>query len=65
MKPDSILEELWDVKDELARASGYDANRFLENLRRWETEHPHLGNKTIESAEFSDLVLKDEPTQKV
>ena len=31
MKPDPILEELWAIKDKLAREAGYDTRRFLEN----------------------------------
>jgi len=40
MKPNPILDELWKVKDQLAAEAGYDVDRFLENLRRWEAEHP-------------------------
>jgi hypothetical protein len=75
MKPDPILEELWKIKDDLAREAGYDTRRFLENLRQWEAEHPHPGRvvKTAEElrqlvaeeerkrAPASDLLLKDEP----
>ncbi|NCO34338.1 MAG: hypothetical protein AUJ92_07550 [Armatimonadetes bacterium CG2_30_59_28] len=43
MKPDPIIEELWQIKDRLAMESGYDARRFMEMLRVWEVEHPHLG----------------------
>ena len=50
MKPDPILEELWKIKDELARQADYDPRRFFEILRRWETDHPHPG-RTVRSAE--------------
>ena len=33
MKPDPILEELWRVKDELAREAGYDIERMFDELR--------------------------------
>ncbi len=75
MKPDPILEELWKIKDDLAREAGYDTRRFLENLRQWEAEHPHPGRvvnsaeelrqlvaeEERKRAETSGLVLKDEP----
>jgi hypothetical protein len=78
MKPNLILEELWKVKDELAAEAGYDTDRFLENLRRWEVEHPHQG-RVINSpeelrqlmeederkrAETSAMILKDEPPKR-
>jgi hypothetical protein len=43
MKVDPILEELWKIKDDLAREAGYNTGRFLENLRKWDAEHPHAG----------------------
>ena len=50
MKVNPILEDLWKIKDDLAREAGYDAHRFIEHLRRWEAEHPHPGG-VINSAE--------------
>lgn len=75
MKPDPILEELWAIKDRLAREAGYDPCRFLENLRRWEAGHPHPGpvvssaeelrrlvaTKERERTESSALALNDKP----
>lgn len=29
---DPILQELWDVKDEINRSAGYDIHRLLANL---------------------------------
>jgi hypothetical protein len=40
MKPNPIVEEVWRIKDELAREASYDLHRMCENLRRWEAEHP-------------------------
>lgn len=50
MKTDPILEEVWRIKDELAREAGYDVRRLIENTRKWAAEHPHSG-PTIHSAE--------------
>ena len=50
MKVDPILEELWRVKDEMAREAGYDVRRLCENTRKWAAEHPHSG-PVIQSAE--------------
>jgi hypothetical protein len=78
MKADPILKELWKIKDDLAREAGYDTSRFLENLRKWEAEHPHTGpvirnaeelrqlmaEKERQRAKESALVLKDKPPRK-
>lgn len=75
MKPDPILEEIWRIKDEMAREAGYDIHRMFENLRKWTAEHPHPGEtvnsaeelrqlaarKERQRAEASELALKDEP----
>lgn len=45
-----ILEELWKVKDKLAAEAGYDVDRFIDGLRRWEAEHPFCG-KVVEGPE--------------
>lgn len=43
MKPNPILEEVWRIKDELAREAGYDIHRLCENTRQWAETHPHSG----------------------
>ncbi len=48
MKPDPILEELWRVKDDLAREAGYDLDRIFAELRAAEALHP---GPVIRSAE--------------
>jgi hypothetical protein len=50
MKSPPILEEVWRVKDELAREAGCDIRRFCASLRRWPAEHPQPG-RVIHSAE--------------
>ena len=40
MKTNPILEEVWRIKDELAREAGYDVDRFFAQLREWEAAHP-------------------------
>ncbi len=74
MKPNPILEEIWRIKDELAREAGYDLHRLCENTRRWAAEHPHAGPivrnaeelrqlvaGAEQRAETSGMVIKDEP----
>jgi hypothetical protein len=60
MKPNRILDELWKVKDKLAAEAGYDTDRFLENLRQWEAEHPHPGPVVHSPEELSQLVAQEE-----
>ena len=60
MKPDPILEELWEIKDELAREAGYDTHQFFENLRKWEAEHPHPGPVVHSAEELQQLIAEKE-----
>jgi hypothetical protein len=60
MKPDPILEELWRVKDELARQANYDTHQFFEILRQWETDHPHRGPVVRNARELRDLIAESE-----
>ena len=75
MKPNPILEEVWRIKDELAREAGYDIHRLCENTRQWAANHPHTGpviqsaeelrqfmaEEERKRAEASPLVLNDQP----
>ena len=60
MKPDPILEEVWRIKDELAREAGYDIHRMFENLRKWSAEHPHSGPVVRNAEELRQLVAEEE-----
>ena len=60
MKANPILEELWKVKDDLAREAGYDTHRFFENLRRWATEHPRPSPVVRNAEELRQLVAEKE-----
>ncbi len=40
MKTDPLLEELWQVKDDLAREAGYDIDRIFAELRAAEARQP-------------------------
>ena len=60
MKPNPILDELWKVKDQLAAEADYDVGRFLENLWRWEAEHPHPGRVVHSAEELRQLVAEEE-----
>ena len=75
MKTNPILEEVWRIKDELAREASNDVHRLCENTRKWAAEHPHSGPVIHNAAELGQflaqeehkraesyaLVLKDEP----
>jgi hypothetical protein len=78
MKSNPILEEVWRIKDELAREAGYDLHRLCENTRKWAAEHPHAGpvvhsaeelqqliaGKQRRRAEESAMTLNDQPPPK-
>ena len=60
MKPNPILEEVWRVKDELAREAGHDIHRLCENTRQWAAEHPHPGPVVRNAEELRALVAAKE-----
>jgi hypothetical protein len=60
MKSDSILEEVWRIKDQLAAEAGYDIDRFFDNLRKWEAEHPHSGPVVYSAEELRQLIAEKE-----
>ena len=46
-----IIEELWKVKDEIARECGYDLNKLAEHLRQGQKEGKH---KIVDFSERQD-----------
>jgi hypothetical protein len=42
MKGNPILEEVWRIKDELARDCDYDIRKLFENLRAYERARPDV-----------------------
>jgi hypothetical protein len=79
MKSNPILEEVWRIKDELAREANYDVRQLCENTRRWAVEHSHPGpvvrnaeelrhliaEKERQRAERSALTLNEEPPKPI
>jgi len=55
-----ILEEIWKIKDDLAREAGYDIHRLCENTRKWMAEHPHPGPIVHNAEELRKLVAEEE-----
>lgn len=60
MKTNPMLEEVWRIKDQLAAEAGYDVDRFFENLRKWEAEHPHPGPVVRNAEELRQLTSRTE-----
>jgi hypothetical protein len=60
MKTNPILEEVWQIKERLAAEAGYDMDRFFDNLRQWEAEHPHPGPVVRNAEELRQLVAQME-----
>ena len=60
MNTNPLLEEIWRIKDDLAREAGYDLHRMYENTRRWAAEHPHPGPVVRNAAELRTLLAKKE-----
>ena len=68
MKANSILEEVWRVKDQLAAEAGYDVDRFFAQLGEWSEAHPHAGPVLRNAEELrrlaageAALALNDKP----
>ena len=73
MKTDSLLEELWRIKDDLAREAGYDIDRIFAELRAAEARQPeplirsaeelrrYSAEQEREQEAASALALKEEP----
>ena len=71
VKANSILEEVWRIKDQLAAEAGYDMDRFFAQLRAWSEAHPHTSPVVRDAEELrrlaaqeSALALKDKPPPK-
>jgi hypothetical protein len=60
MKPNPILEEVWRIKDELAREAGNDIHRLCENTRRWAAAHPRSGPVVQSAQELRRVLAKEE-----
>jgi hypothetical protein len=60
MKPNPILEEVWRIKDDLAREAGYDIHRFCENIRKWAEAYPHTGKVVQSAQELRALAAEEE-----
>lgn len=60
MNANPMLEEIWRIKDQLAAESGHDVDRFFENLRKWEAEHPPTGQVIRNAEELRQLVAEKE-----
>ncbi len=72
MKSDSILEEIWRVKDELGARHGFDVRKICEELREkeaaWKGTNPLLRSpaelQRLANAGESAMVLNDKPPRK-
>jgi hypothetical protein len=60
MKSNPILEEVWRIKDELAREANYDIHQLCENTRRWMAEHPPTGPVVRNAEELRQLIAAKE-----
>jgi hypothetical protein len=60
MKSNPILEEVWRIKDELAREANYDIHQLCKNTRRWMAEHPTTGPVVRNAEELRQLLASKE-----
>ena len=45
-----LLDEIWEIKDRLARESGNDLGAFCDQLQAWSAAHPHSGPVVVRNA---------------
>jgi hypothetical protein len=50
--PDDPLEEIYRIKDDLAREAGYDTKKFFEQLNEWVKENPIPPDRLITTQEL-------------
>jgi hypothetical protein len=55
VKTNTILKEMWRIKDQLAAEAGYDIDRFVEQLRAWSAAHPASGTIIHNAEELRHL----------
>jgi hypothetical protein len=60
MTSNPILEEVWRIKDELAREAGNDVHRLCENTRQWAAAHTHPGPRVRTAEELRGLLAAAE-----
>jgi len=60
VKSNLLLEEVWRIKDELAREANYDVRQLCENTRRWAAEHPHPGPVVRNAEDLRQLIAEME-----
>jgi hypothetical protein len=67
MKPNKILTEIRQTRDDLARETGYDLKRLFDYVRERERESAARGVKFISPAPLekqTSSILREEPPQK-
>jgi hypothetical protein len=60
MKSNPLLDEIWRIKDELAREAEYDIHRLCEQTREWAKTHAHDGPIIREAGELRRLLAQEE-----
>ena len=60
MELNSILAEVWRIKDEMSREAGYDLHRLCESTRQWAAKHPHPGPLVGNASELRRMAAEYE-----
>jgi hypothetical protein len=61
MKNVDPLEEIYKIKDDLAREAGYDIHKFFEQLDAWAKEHPHPPELVVTAEELRRMKEQAKP----
>jgi hypothetical protein len=60
MELNSILAEVWRIKDEMSREAGYDLHRLCESTRQWAAKHPPPGPLVGNASELRRMAAEYE-----
>ena len=52
--PDEIIEELWRIKDDIAREHGYDVRKLAEYLQSKYPQEPRAGSPPSDSSPIEE-----------
>ena len=63
MMPDEIMEELWQIKDDIAREHGYDIRRLAAHLRAIERARLGQALDSRAAARILETVNSSDPAR--
>jgi len=60
IKENSVIEEVWRIKDDMAREADGDVRRLCENTRQWAIQYRRSKNAATASSQVQTAYGKEE-----